>query len=407
VTVTMSPPLSGTVRLETFNSFEDAALVEQEWDDLVTALGGSLYATFAWCHVWWRHYGAGRQLRLVAVRKDDELVGILPFFIDGLASPLGRTRVAKLIGSDSTVALVEPPVRAESAVQAFALVLRQLLEHDRLDMVYVGPCPGFGPHVDAARRAVPDVADIAELVSDRESGVHTIFAMPDGFDAYMRCLSKNSRHGYRRNVNKLNKTFRFEVDVVRDAAVLEPEFEAFVEMHQAQWNANHKLGHFGDWPGSREFSRDLVRVLARADRVRLIRLRADDQVVCYHWCLYVNGTYHWRLLGRLSGPQWDQFGLGRVSQLKMMELASAEGATVIEAGTGRYEYKEKLNAETLPLHSIVLCRKGLLPHLRARFTLAYGEFLNYAYYRIWYLRVAPRARIPRRPLWRSWIRRRF
>jgi CelD/BcsL family acetyltransferase involved in cellulose biosynthesis len=244
-------------------------------------------------------------------------------------------------------------------------------------------------------------------VADRESGLHTVFEMPDGFEGYMGTLSKNARHGYRRNVNKLNKTFRFEIDVVREGPALEREFEAFMGMHQAQWNANNKLGHFGDWPGSREFSRDLIRALAPTDQVRLIRLLADDQVVCYHWCLNINGTYHWRLLGRLSGEQWDRFGLGRVSQLKMMELASAEGATVIEAGTGRYEYKERLNAQTLPLHSIALCRRSLSSRLRARFTLAYGDFLNLAYYRAWYLRVARRAGILRRPLWRSWIRRRF
>jgi len=407
VTVTLSPPLSATVRLEAFTSFEDAQGLASEWSELVRRLGGSLYATSTWCEVWWRHYGNGRELRLFVLREDDELVGILPFFIDRLRTPLGRARVAKLVGSDSTVSLAEPPVQPQAAEQAFVLAMRQLLEVDRVDMVFVGPCPGSGIHAGAARQAADDVADLAAIVSDRESGLHTVFEMPDGFDGYMRGLSKNARHGYRRNVNKLNKAFRFEIDVIRDGPELEREFEAFVDMHQAQWNANNKLGHFGDWPQSGAFSRDLVLAMAPMDQVRLIRLLADDQVVCYHWCLTVNGTYHWRLLGRLSGEQWDQFGLGRVSQLKMMELASDEGAAVIEAGTGRYEYKERLNAETLPLRSVLLSRRSALSRLRAYFTLAYGDLLNLAYYRVWYLRVARRVAILRRPLWRSWIRRRF
>jgi CelD/BcsL family acetyltransferase involved in cellulose biosynthesis len=407
VTVTLSTPLSATVRLEAFTSFEDAQALASDWTALVTHLGGSLYTTFTWCDIWWRHYGKGRELRLFAVREDDELVGILPFFIERLHTPVGRARVAKLVGTDSTVALAEPPVQPELASQAFALAMRQLLEVDSVDMVFVGPCPESGIHVGAARQAAADVLDVAEIVSDREAGLHTVFEMPDGFDGYMRGLSKNARHGYRRNVNKLNKTFRFEIDVLRDGPELEREFEAFVDMHQAQWNANDKLGHFGDWPGSRAFSRDLVMAMAATDQVRLIRLLADDEVVCYHWCLNVNGTYHWRLLGRLNGAQWDQFGLGRVSQLKMMEIAAGEGATVIEAGTGRYEYKERLNAETLPLRSVMVCSRSPLSRLRARFTLVYGDFLNLAYYRVWYLRVARRAGVLRRPLWRSWIRRRF
>jgi GNAT acetyltransferase-like protein len=147
--------------------------------------------------------------------------------------------------------------------------------------------------------------------------------------------------------------------------------------------------------------------LARIARVRLIRLLADDQVVSYYWCFAMNGTYYWRLSSRLSGEQWDQFALGRIGQMTMMDVAAADGATTIEAGPGRYEYKERSNGESLPLYSITLCRRGLAPRLRALLTLAYGDLLNLLYYRVWYIRLAPRLGILRRPLWRSWIRRRF
>jgi CelD/BcsL family acetyltransferase involved in cellulose biosynthesis len=178
-------------------------------------------------------------------------------------------------------------------------------------------------------------------------------------------------------------------------------------MHQAQWKAVDKLGHFDDWPGAREYSWDLVRTLAGSDRVRLVRLMADDRVVAYYWCFALGGTYYWRLSARLFGPEWDQFALGRVGVVKMMELAGGDGATAIEAGIGSYGYKENLNAQTYSLHSIALGRNGVLPRIRSRFTLAYGDLLDLAYYRVWYLRVAPRMKVLRRALWRSWIRRRF
>jgi len=88
-------------------------------------------------------------------------------------------------------------------------------------------------------------------------------------------------------------------------------------------------------------------------------------------------------------------------------VAAAEGATLVEAGTGRYGYKEELNAQTLPLHSVVLCRRGLAPRLCTHLTLAYGALLNLVYYRMWFVRVRPRLRTLRAPLWRGWIRRRF
>jgi CelD/BcsL family acetyltransferase involved in cellulose biosynthesis len=393
--------------LRVFTSFEDAREIVPAWDRLIERLDGSLYMTPRWCEVWWRHYGRGRQLRLIAVLAGDELVGMLPLCIDRLWVPVGRTRVAKLVGADSTVSLVELPIELPFTQQALTLCLERLLVVDRVDMVHFGPCSAATPQLAGVAGAVSALGDVAEVVRDREAGSHTAFELPDGFEAYLGGLSKNQRSNYKRNVNKLSKAFAFDVDVLSSPAEVESEFDAFIDMHQAQWQAVNKLGHFGDWPGSRAFALDLVRELARSGQVRLIRLIADDQVLSYYWCFVAGSTYYWRLPARVFGESWDQFSLGRVGLMKMMEVASAEGVTSIEAGTGRYEYKDKLNATTLPLRSIVVGRRGWVARARARVALAYADLLHLAFYRVWFLRITPRSTFLRTPLWRSWIRRQF
>jgi CelD/BcsL family acetyltransferase involved in cellulose biosynthesis len=393
------------VRLETFTSFDDAEALAPEWDELVARLDGSLYMSFSWCRVWWDHYGDGRALRLLAVREHDELVGVLPFFVERMGAVLGRARVAKLVGSDFTLATVDPPVQSGAATEALALAMTQLFRDDRCHLVHYGPCSEDAP-LEAIRESVAVLAGEARIIRDRESDSQTIFEMPDGFDAYLKSLTSKVRSNYKRNLKKLGEAFNFSYDVVADPATLEHEFEAFIEMHQAQWKANKKLGHFDDWPGSREFARDLVKDLARTNQVRLIRLSANDQVVSYCFCFRLNDTFYWRLSGRLSG-EWDQFGVGRIAVMNMMEAAASEGATAVEAGTGRYEYKEKLQAKTLPVRSISVRRRGVASASLARATLALGDLLHLAYYRIWFQRVAPRLGFLRGPLWRSWIRRRF
>ena len=285
---------------QTFTSFADAHAIVAEWEALTIRLAGSMYSTFGWCRVWWRHYGDGRDLRVISVHDGGELVGVLPFFIDRLRTPFRRARIAKLVGSDSTPALVDPLLDTRVEAEAFALAMSQLFEEDRVDAVHLGPFAGASTHLDAIHRSAAVVTDVARVVRDRISGSHTVFTMPDGFDAYTRTLSKNHRSNYRRNLNKINTAFSFAVNVVRDPLELEPEFDAFVETHQAQWRAAGKLGHFGDWPESRAFSRDLVRALGASDKVRLIRLLADGQAVAYfYWCLALNGTYSRRL-----PPDW-------------------------------------------------------------------------------------------------------
>ena len=276
--------------------------------------------TFDWCRAWWRHYGSGRELRLIEVRDGDELAGVLPFFIEK-AGPLSRGRAWRSWSARTSRSRTSTrPYRRASRARRYESALRSLFEDDRCDMVHVGPISEATSQLGHLRRA-----GASYVRRDREAGSHTLFEMPDGFDAYLAGLSKNQRSNYRRNVNKLSKAFDFRVDVITEGPELEREYDAFVEMHQAQWRAVNKLGHYGDWPQSREFTRDLIAALAPAGRVRLIRMLADDEVVSYYFCFELNGTYYWRLPARLCGDEWDQFALGRVGLMKMLEVACAEG----------------------------------------------------------------------------------
>ena len=68
-----------------------------------------------------------------------------------------------------------------------------------------------------------------------------MFQLPDSFDSHLKGVSRSRRAIYRRNLNKLNKAFDFEVDVGRDGPELEREFDAFIAMHQVQWRAINRL----------------------------------------------------------------------------------------------------------------------------------------------------------------------
>ena len=190
MTFTISEKSAATLRLESFASLEDAQILAPEWDELVLQLNGSLYSSSEWCEAWWRHYGAGRELRLVAVRAGEELVGVLPFFIDRLRVPIGRARVARLVGSDSTVAVIEPLVEERFAAEAFSLAMRRLFERDRVDMVFFGPCSGAGAYIEAIQRAVTKISDVAQPLRDRQYGSHTVFDISDGFDGYLAELEQ-------------------------------------------------------------------------------------------------------------------------------------------------------------------------------------------------------------------------
>ena len=59
------------------------AAMEEEWDDLYRGAPLSTpFQSWAWLYSWWEFYGEGCQLRIVAVRDGDLLVGLVPLMLE-------------------------------------------------------------------------------------------------------------------------------------------------------------------------------------------------------------------------------------------------------------------------------------------------------------------------------------
>jgi len=249
---------------------------------------------------------------------------------------------------------------------------------------------------------------LAGIVRDTVLAPQTQFTLPESFDDYLAALDKRQRTNYRRDLNQLNRDFKLKMDVIKDPARAEAEFSAFKTMHDLQWQAQGKLGHFGDWPGARSFNWDLIKSLVRKGRLRMVRLLADDQVVSRQLCYRFGDCLYWRLPARVSDQKWDRYGLGRIGLISMIELAIGEGIKTIEAGIGHYDYKVKLGGVEMPLRSILVAANRKSSRLKARLFCRLADILHFFYYRVWFNRLAPRLPfISRRPLWRTWIRSRI
>src|SRR5205823_3349318 len=158
-------------------------------------------------------------------------------------------------------------------------------------------------------------------------------------------------------------------DLVSDAQAVDEELDAFAKMHAEQWRAAGKAGHFGDWPRSVEFNRELIRSLAGASglgKVQLFRMTADDQVISYQFGFRFGDCLYWRLPARRGEAEWDRFGLGRLGLMTMLEQAIGEGIRKVEAGMGHYDYKVQLGGHEHSARSLLLVANRPLSRWRAR-----------------------------------------
>ncbi len=389
-----------------YTSFEEVTPLQEEWDAFVELVDGDIYSTYDWCRIWWQHYGTGRKLRIFFFKTNDELVGVIPVFYEKQWLGPAWLKLAKVVGSDFTMVMINPPVKLDYASEIFSLLFDSVINKEKCDALWVGPVGGQYSALQQLRDTIQRHPGLA-LLQDSVRSLYTTFLLPDTFDEYVQSLNKRQRGNLRRDLNLINKSFQISQDIIQDETTAFTEFGKFVLMHNKQWEAEGKLGHFNDWPLGEAFNTSLIAAQANQGRLKLVRLLADDKVVSYQLCFVFGKRWYWRLPARLIGPEWNRFALGRIGLIKEIEMAITEGIRYIEAGAGHYDYKVKLGGKEYPLYTILIANSNMICRWRVSLFLKLSSVLHLCYYRIWFNRLAPKLPFKRRPLWKLWIRTRL
>ncbi len=375
-----------------------------EWAALAEHLNADIFMRPDWIEIWWRHFGQRSRLACLAARQEGVLVGVLPFRVETLwVGPL-PIRIARLAGTDPNTLVLQVPVAPDHLDSLLQAAFRHLTRNLGAVAVSFSPLSAEASHGPALRRiAGPDCP-----VVEQAAGVHVMFDLPASFEDYLAGLSKKRQGEFRRMVRNLTQA----MDMVGDSYAPTPaEFQHFIDLHGEQWHAVGKGGHFSDWPGTAGFYKDICANPDSRQMVAMDRLKGTPGDIAIEFSLVAGKTSHWRLPARKLDAEVDRLGAGKVVFLLMFKRMIEQGFTRVEAGRGIYPYKIDYGGRYADVWRMILLRPGRLAALRLRLLLAWSDLLNLAYYRIWFLKLAPRLHartgLKSRPLWRSWIRTRL
>ena len=385
-------------------SFPELAPVQDEWDKFVEDSGSDIYFTMDWLQVWWHHYGSKRELRCFVLREGRRMVAALPFCIFNLRIGPMTVRLARWVGADSTICVLHPAITPGFEGAATDAICRRLLGEDRCAAVSLSPLSGISPVGDTVAELARGVSPY-HLVRNDSNRPHVVFSLPARFQDYLKQLSSQNRSNFCKDERRLSKRHALRHEAV-PVAHMAAAYDDFVSLHEAQWRAAGRLGHFGEWPGGLAFNRDLVERLARRERVRFYRLLGDGDVIAMQFGFVLADRYYARLPARRTDAESDKAGIGRVALVRNIEAMIGEGIRIVEDGPGRYDYKVRYGGKEYPLRRQVLVGREFSARLRTRLLLLWSDAIDLAYYRVWYLRVMPFLRIAR-PLSQLWIRSRL
>lgn len=203
--------------------------LRSEWNSLLQrSYTDSLFLTWEWQSVWWKHWGNG-ELVLLSFRRieDGSLVGIVPLFRS--VSRTGELALSLVGGreiSDYLDLIIE--VGWEDAIYAALLdcLGKEVVDWDLIDL-----CNIPQDSLTCVRlRALADARDYQSLVEIED--VCPIIALPNTWEGYLMSIDKKQRHELRRKLRRAESGADTRFVVVGSQHHLQTEMKAFIGLHQ-------------------------------------------------------------------------------------------------------------------------------------------------------------------------------
>jgi len=308
--------------------------LREEWTELFAAAGTeSVFLSFEWMFTWWKHWGKGRRLAIVAVRDGrGRLVGLAPLST-ARSRPSGMRRLSFLaddrVGSDYLGILARPEWE-EAAVEA---IVSALLLHRR-DWDYIE----FGDAEDGRLLAGLCARLEAGGMTARKTRASTChhIELPSSFDTYLAEVGIKLRSNYRRRWRVIERTGPAEFIAVSDPGGLEQHFPELLRLHRNRFEQRERESAFV-MPGVPEFHQEALRELAARGWPRLFLLRVSGQTVAALYGFSMGRKFQFYQCG--MDPEWMKLSVGQILVGASIEEAIRTGHTDFDFLRGDESYK--------------------------------------------------------------------
>lgn len=327
--------------IQVIDTTEGLEALQDDWDRLLGhAESASIFSSWEWQYHWWKHYGKHRALRVLVVRNDDKVLGILPLYVQSITFlqflPLS---VLRLVGTGGDTSpdyigpLLEPGIEQEACLALSEFILHKLSDWDVLNFTDM---PGDLRLV----KILTDMCDRNGLSYDSNPNtIIPIIRLPATWEEYLSSRHKDYRYEVRKTRRKISETHAVNFHVWESHDRLDEVIDRLITLHQLRWQQNHKQSTAFASPEYIAFHRDVIKSCFNRDWIRLYCLTLDTRIVAIYYCYrFKNEVLHFQ-----SGfdPAFEDYAPGHVLMGYAVEHAIKEGNKVFDLLKGQHPYKKK------------------------------------------------------------------
>jgi len=343
----------------------ELAALKPQWDELfISSPSASPPLRWEWISEWWRVFGTaygdgGRGLRVLTVRRESHLVGVLPLYEQCVGHPLFSPRILRFISSgvaefEETCAeytnLLFAPEHLEPCIESLGEFILRSREVS-WDELHLTEMPDDTPLLGLSKT----LSGSGRIVKALSPGVCHISDLRGGWEGYLQHLSSGTRYKARKIVRDSEKAgMAFDIAQTSDDA--ERFFDQLVELHRARWTSEGKPGSFA--PRHAQFHRALAIALVPKQEVILARLSFEGAPLAL-------------LYGHRVGKKFDCYQCGTSLEtsavrspgtavsLRLMKYLSEQGVTTYDHLAGSNEFKQNYAKHSRPLVNLTAYRPSL------------------------------------------------
>jgi predicted N-acyltransferase len=351
--------------IEEISTFETLLKYETAWNSLLTrAQRPSLYLSYEWLSTWWKcHATNRRQLWILAVFDDNELIAIAPLQI--VHSNIIGFHFNK-IEFLSMAEYADHPSNCTSNLDFIVSrnpkeVIDHILNHitsqsHRWDFIRLHPIASNSVSI----QLLEEFSKIRKFkYRKRQVLLNSWLHFTESWDAYFQKLSKRFRKDLRSSEKELKEVGEIECKEYRSADESTKAFDRIMAIEKESWKWNKGIAI--NSVVYKDFYRTMVETAAAKNWLRLWILMINEKPIAYDLCVDFNGSVEALKKGYVES--YRRLYPGGVLEWKMLEQFSKDGVHSVNFQWGDVAHKSSWSTVLESHEEIFIFQKKVYPQI--------------------------------------------
>jgi CelD/BcsL family acetyltransferase involved in cellulose biosynthesis len=354
-----------TIKIREIESYNEFIDLKELWQNLLLKSDHTVFSTWEWLTVWWKHFGKDKKLLLLLAEENEKPLGIAPLMYS-VSNVFGfRTAKIEFIGTPNSD--YNNFILTERTGQCITLFLDYINEvfQEKWESIELNDVPETSPTAHFLQKREGHL----QTVSSRVLHECLYIQLPKSYDYLYSQLHYKFRQNLRRSMHNLEQQHKVELTDFSTTQRSVDGMEKLFELHQKRWKATGEPGAFAD-PKIRQFNLDVAQTFAQQGWLSLSSLDVDDIPVASSYGFKYNSKFYYYLHG--VDPVYHRYSVGNLMVSSLLKKCIEDQLKEFDFLRGAESYKYRWTTSSRKNYNFIITKRKVIARAKNRFLRTYS-----------------------------------